>query len=683
MMNTTILKSSNKGGQAMFSNPTEKVVDSTTMFLNDLFSEYYMAIPAYQRPYSWEREQAEELWDDIIACMENDDQHYIGPMYFKVNIGGTKDHLEVTDGQQRLTSITLLLLALKRQLGRFEKVSDYKKYQYIISNVDNYLTKKNEPRLSLGSSDKDAFTKIYESYNEIPHHLTAFQDLFDPNEIFLKSAILLQSNFVFFDDKFKSIDNLSKERRQLSDDVDLDSIEYKDYQKEVLDIYASILNTLMFRFVVIRCSIISSDDIKAFKLFDTINDRGKQLDQVDKIKNYFFKNVFNMTKVDSNSKYVNDYKSLQNMWSDLQRSLDNDLEDYIRYYLIQSNYLKKYIVPKKLFSEIQDAFEGKYTENSDFFTEQEMSIDKEKILRLYQKTLELVKELHKHRECYNLIIEPSRSTLINNDIIKSNLKYTYQYKIIRALLLREVILYRTSDLKKLSKLIAITTNAAILYVSVFGLRKLDTVERNIWKTFFDRDRLVEDPDSLGLNLDVALNSTDKSFTWNKNSLEDKIQMLTNDTVSYYLQCKLNDYLNDGPKCGDYYYPLINQSPSKSAFNKDHILPQSFDADFKMIIDDYFNENDIDRPSQKQFRNEYVTRIGNIIPLKRNANINKSNTSDPIGFYNSLEVKGILVQELVKDYQTWGPSEILDRSRKLAKMIVDNNVLTLDMNLVKF
>ena len=108
----------------MFEKTTNKVVEARTIFLNELFSDYILKIPPYQRPYSWERTQVEELWDDIITCRDNNDQHFIGPMYFKMVTNDDHDYLEVTDGQQRLTSITLLLYALKRSLTDFQDLQD-------------------------------------------------------------------------------------------------------------------------------------------------------------------------------------------------------------------------------------------------------------------------------------------------------------------------------------------------------------------------------------------------------------------------------------------------------------------------------------------------------------------------------------------------------------------------------
>jgi len=312
----------------MFEKPTSKVIEAKTIFLYDLFSDYLLKIPAYQRPYSWERVQAEELWDDIIACRDNKDQHFIGPMYFKIITNDENDYLEVTDGQQRLTSVTLLMLAMKRQLGIFADQSDTTSFKFLKTNLEKLTKKDDLPRLTLGSSDKDAFKKIQDSYSEIPHKVSVFQETFDKNQIFLKSAVLLHSNFMYFDEKLKAIDSQAREKFGIIDDKpNNEESTLQNYKSEVLNNYASILSTLMSRFLIIRCFIVSSDSTKTFKLFETINDRGRQLDQVDKIKNYFFKNVYNMSKIDSNPKYKNDYTNIQNLWSDLQKSLDNEIED--------------------------------------------------------------------------------------------------------------------------------------------------------------------------------------------------------------------------------------------------------------------------------------------------------------------------------------------------------------------
>ncbi len=74
-------------------------------------ADSYYQIPDYQRPYSWNDEQIEQLWDDVYSAMEsNDESYFLGPMI----LIRTKDgYFEVVDGQQRLTTLTILFCVLR------------------------------------------------------------------------------------------------------------------------------------------------------------------------------------------------------------------------------------------------------------------------------------------------------------------------------------------------------------------------------------------------------------------------------------------------------------------------------------------------------------------------------------------------------------------------------------------
>ncbi len=76
-------------------------------------------IPIYQRLYSWKKEQCKQLWDDIIKIGGNDKMngHFIGSiLYARVDDTHSSPSL-IIDGQQRLTTITLLFIALRDHLS--------------------------------------------------------------------------------------------------------------------------------------------------------------------------------------------------------------------------------------------------------------------------------------------------------------------------------------------------------------------------------------------------------------------------------------------------------------------------------------------------------------------------------------------------------------------------------------
>ncbi len=127
--------------------------DATTLlnFIKDN-QKNQLVIPIYQRLYSWEKEQCKQLWDDIIKIGGNDkmDGHFIGSILYVLDgITHSNNILLIIDGQQRLTTITLLLTALRDHWSdRCKEIEDH----YLI-NSDKDGDKKF--RLILSESDKD------------------------------------------------------------------------------------------------------------------------------------------------------------------------------------------------------------------------------------------------------------------------------------------------------------------------------------------------------------------------------------------------------------------------------------------------------------------------------------------------------------------------------------------------
>src|SRR5215203_2317320 len=87
-------------------------------------------IPIYQRTYSWAERECQQLWDDVLRAGGNDgiSAHFVGSIvYIEKGIYqvSSQSPLLVIDGQQRLTTVSLLLEALARQLGDTEPVDGF------------------------------------------------------------------------------------------------------------------------------------------------------------------------------------------------------------------------------------------------------------------------------------------------------------------------------------------------------------------------------------------------------------------------------------------------------------------------------------------------------------------------------------------------------------------------------
>ncbi len=129
--------------------------------------EKQFVIPIYQRVYSWGKEQCKQLWDDIIKTGGNDqiEGHFIGSIVFVHDGIYTTNYNEllIIDGQQRLTTITLLFIALRNRSS--DEVKRKKMESYLINN-DNDGDKKF--RLILSESDEDTLLSLIDKDRRRP-----------------------------------------------------------------------------------------------------------------------------------------------------------------------------------------------------------------------------------------------------------------------------------------------------------------------------------------------------------------------------------------------------------------------------------------------------------------------------------------------------------------------------------
>ena len=124
-------------------------------------------IPIYQRTYSWNLSQCRQLWKDILNAATDKDvpAHFIGSIVYvsagMYNIAGTHQSL-VIDGQQRLTTLSLLFLALRKALkdggGTYSITPDQIEEQFLLNKYASSEEKK--IKLQLTRHDRDIFNKL-------------------------------------------------------------------------------------------------------------------------------------------------------------------------------------------------------------------------------------------------------------------------------------------------------------------------------------------------------------------------------------------------------------------------------------------------------------------------------------------------------------------------------------------
>ncbi len=127
-------------------------------------------IPIYQRVYSWEKEQCKQLWDDIVKTGGNDkmDGHFIGSILYVLDgITHSNNALLIIDGQQRLTTITLLFIALRNHWS--DKRKDIEDHYLINSDKDG----DKKFRLILSESDRDTLLSLIDKDRRKPSELSS------------------------------------------------------------------------------------------------------------------------------------------------------------------------------------------------------------------------------------------------------------------------------------------------------------------------------------------------------------------------------------------------------------------------------------------------------------------------------------------------------------------------------
>lgn len=128
-------------------------------------------IPVYQRNYDWKIENCKQLYDDLIKVIRNNRKsHFFGSVVSVYEPSSARNiEFLVIDGQQRLTTITLLLLAMYNLIQ--EGMVSYKTpmlndmiYEQFL--VDKYQEKDKRIKLKLIKNDKNAFDKLFDDQDD-------------------------------------------------------------------------------------------------------------------------------------------------------------------------------------------------------------------------------------------------------------------------------------------------------------------------------------------------------------------------------------------------------------------------------------------------------------------------------------------------------------------------------------
>lgn len=218
-------------------------------------------IPRFQRDYSWTDEEWEDLWLDLMGTLQpgGEAAHYLGYLVLQSPDDKT---FEVIDGQQRLTTVTIVILAILKHLQRLveagkEAADNAQRITQIRQTYIGYLdpvTLVSRPKLILNRNNNSYF----QDYLVPLGHL--------PKRGFRASEHLLRKAFEWFD---KRIGETLKQ-------------EPGDPGRRLAQLAEDLTDRLFFTVITV------TDELNAYKVFETLNARGVRLSATDLLKNYLF-----------------------------------------------------------------------------------------------------------------------------------------------------------------------------------------------------------------------------------------------------------------------------------------------------------------------------------------------------------------------------------------------------------
>jgi len=273
-------------------------------------TDAFYQMPIYQRPYSWDKERVEQLWYDILEAYKNNiEDNSIDPNYFLGSVVVVKnpDSYEVVDGQQRLTTLTILFSTL-RDLNL-----EIAQKNIISNSIKDLVESKERLKLTTHLNNQALFEEtVLKGIN------------FEATKKELSDNRFLQTAF-YFKDLITKANNK----------------EHEDY----INNFGSFIDYLFNKTTMIK--IVCFDEGFAIKLFTVLNDRGLDLTPADIIKAYLLQNLDESKR-----------NSFTEVWKRIETTCklsDESLQSIFNLYLY---YLKGENPRRALQEELKDQFKN-------------------------------------------------------------------------------------------------------------------------------------------------------------------------------------------------------------------------------------------------------------------------------------------------------------------------------------
>lgn len=292
-------------------------IESSDQTIRGLLTSGYYKIPRFQRPYSWEQDNIQDFWNDVIRDSETD--YFIGSM---VVYKDAQQRLCVVDGQQRLTTITILLCALRKAFATIKENELAQGIHGLVErrNIDNSLE------------------FVLQTESSYPYFQDRIQK-FEASSLDTKPLVEEEK----LDAAYKQLCELIDQSLAVINKVPgLNKIAKQDRaRKSLLKVRDAVLN---LKVILVKLD----DEDDAYVIFETLNTRGKDLALSDLVKSHLTKHLKSKNPATDQVKI-----KWQGIIETIQGSaVDLDTDTFIHHYWLSKH---EYLSAKTLFKTIKKA----------------------------------------------------------------------------------------------------------------------------------------------------------------------------------------------------------------------------------------------------------------------------------------------------------------------------------------
>ena len=290
-------------------------VSSNWRRMEQVLTAGFYKIPRFQRPYSWDRANVEDFWEDLV---ESRDGYFIGSMVIYTD----GDANGLVDGQQRLTTITILLAALRNELRRIDDDEKASGLQTLIERSD------------VRSAKKRFVLETETSYPYLQGQIQSEPGDAQPKVAAGEEERALERAFSILTEQ------VQKHTAAVDDDPGIPAKRRRAEQISRL----AVLRDKALALTVVLVEVDDEDD--ATVIFQTLNSRGKDLEPADLVKSH----LFALLKPENPS-----FDEVRDRWNGIRESFDDSAADLSMNRFLLHSWLsrREYVGEKQLFKSIR------------------------------------------------------------------------------------------------------------------------------------------------------------------------------------------------------------------------------------------------------------------------------------------------------------------------------------------